>query len=63
MSRARPLKGGIHMGKTLVFFAEGALGHIFTFDTYNGSHLLVKQPQEETDGGSELVKEYHIADF
>jgi hypothetical protein len=66
VSGARPPKrllvGGVHMGKPLAFFASGALGHIFTCDN-NGSHLLVKQLQEETDGGSELVKEYHIADF
>ncbi len=49
------------MGKTLKFFAEGALGHIFTCN--NNPNLLVKQLQDETDGGSELVKEYHIADF
>ncbi len=48
------------MGEQLVYFARGVFGHIFT-SKY--SHLLVNQIGDEKDGHSQLVAEYHIADF
>jgi hypothetical protein len=54
------LLGGVVIGKPLFVFSKGAFGHIFRC---KDPQLLVNRLADETDGDSELVEEYHIAQF